>query len=66
MQSSEFTKSLYFRSINEIFPMQLSKFEIFILVESYDEKLLKITEIATLPKRSIVYFSIKDINPEFW
>ena len=33
-----------------VFPMKPSEFQIFISIESYDEKLLKITEIATVPK----------------
>ena len=30
--------------------MKLSEFKIFISVESYEEKLMKISEIATLPE----------------
>ena len=37
----------------DIMPRKLSEFEISVSVESYDEKMLKITEIATLPKNTL-------------
>ena len=35
---------------NQIFTIKSSEFKISISVKSYDEKLLRITEIVTLPK----------------
>ena len=44
--------------------MKQSEFEISISIQSYDEKLLKIIEIYTLPKTNS-FENIKDINPKF-
>ena len=38
--------------LNQIFKMKPSEFKISISVDSYDEKLLKITEIATFSKNA--------------
>ena len=51
--------------MNQIFPMKQSKFKISISVDNYDEKMLKITKIATLPKSSYGFLTIKDIDSKF-
>ena len=42
---------IFYMNTHIIFKMKPSEFKIYISVESYDETLLKITEIATLKKR---------------
>ena len=45
--------------------MQPSEYKILISVESYDEKLLKTTEIATL-RKAYSFQAIKGINFKFY
>ena len=51
--------------LSQIFPMEPSDFKIFISVGSYDEKLLKITEILRCRKAYYIK-TIKDVDLKFY
>ena len=49
---------IFYMNTHIIFKMKPSEFKIYISVESYDETLLKITEIAKLPKSAYFPYSV--------